>query len=160
MTKSAGPYAYRSLKAQSSTSRSRRVLAGGLFILLAAAGLYWIFFGRFTREMRQDQGYYLWTCREAPYQPKYLEAFARDRRFQHRFLGEAVDSLHANFPALYGGPYYDPDAFRAVNVGHTFPKLKAGARIQVYWLDSKQWGLTYCVLVVDGKIRDFFHVER
>jgi hypothetical protein len=150
----------RGSKAQSSGSRSRRILTGGLLILFAAGGLYWIFLGRYTREMRQDHGYYLWTCRKAPYQPKYLEAFARDHRFQKRFLGEAVDSLLGDFPALYGGPGYYPEAFSAINPGHTFPKLKPDALIQVYWLDSKQRGLTYCVLVVDGKICDFFYVER
>lgn len=109
--------------------------------------------------MLKDRGYYLWAHGKGHYQQEYLATFARDPAFQRRFLGQPLDSLHPFFPSLFGGGYYDPDALRAINPGHSFPSYK-GTPIQVYRLDSRQWGLTYCVLVVDGQIKDFFFVNR
>jgi hypothetical protein len=59
--------------------------------------------------MLKDHSYYAWAHGKGRYQPKYLEAFARDSRFQRRFFRQAVDSLHTRFPGLYVGPKYDPE---------------------------------------------------
>ena len=116
--------------------------------------------GRFTHQMLKDSGYYHWTHEKRGYEPKYLEAFARDTRFRHRFLGEAVDSLHALFPELYGaGVKYNPEALREGNLGHNFRQYPDSARLQVYRLGSTERGSMYCVLVVDGKVSDFFFVN-
>jgi hypothetical protein len=133
--------------------------AGGVVALLAVVVICLYVSGWLTGEMLKDRGYYLWTHRKGGYEQKYLEAFARDSRFQHRFMGEALDSLKAYFPHLYGGGGYNPEKLRKTNPGRDFPLYK-GARLQVYWLDASQWGRTYCVLVLDGEIKDFFFVER
>jgi hypothetical protein len=131
-----------------------------LVILVAATGIDSFMSGRLTREMLKDHGYYLWAHGKGHYQPEYLAAFARDPRFRQRYFGQPVDTLHPLFPALYGGAPSDPDRLRAFNPGHEFPPRAAGARFGAYWLDSTQRGRTYCALLVDGRIADFFFVER
>lgn len=136
------------------------LLAETVAVLLIALCAYWFATGRLTGQMVKDRGYYLWTHEQAPYKPEYAALFARDAVFQRRFLGKPVDSLHRFFPWLYyGGARYDPDAHRLVNPGHSFPSYK-GAQIRVYRLDFVQGGMAYCVLVVDGQIKDFFFATR
>jgi hypothetical protein len=137
-----------------------RLAVGGLALLFLAAGIYGFASGRLTGEMLKDHGYYLWARGQNRYEPRYLAAFARDSRFQRRFCGQAVDSLHALFPELFGGPRYDPDAFSGVNPGHSLPRFKAGTPVQVYRLGYTGSGLSYCALVVDGEVRDFFFANR
>jgi len=133
---------------------------GVLTLLLLSAAVFWFASGRLTGEMLKDHGYYVWTRGNGGYQTQYLDAFARDSLFQRRFLGLPVDSLHAYFPELYGGPRYDPDAFSVVNKGHTLPRFKPGTPVQSYRLGYSSRGLTYCALVVDGDVRDFFFANR
>ena len=129
-------------------------------VVAIALCAYWFASGGLTGQMLKDRGYYLWAHEQGRYKPEYLATFARDAALQRRFLGKPVDSLHRFFPWLYyGSARYDPDALRLINPGHSFPSYK-GALVQVYRLDPGQWGLVYCVLVVDGQIKDFFFVKR
>ena len=137
-----------------------QLLITGLALLLLATSIYLFASGRLTGEMLKDHGYYLWVRGKGRYEPRYVAAFARDSRFQRRFFGQAVDSLHPFFPELFGGPRYDPEAFSVVNKGHVLPRFKAGTRIQTYRLGTSESGLSYCALVVDGEVRDFFFVNR
>jgi hypothetical protein len=131
-----------------------------LVLVLGALGIHCVTSGWLTREMLKDHGYYLWAHGEGQYQPKYLEAFAHDPWFRRRYVGQPVDTLHGLFRWLYGGAPCDPDSLRAFNPGHSFPPRKAGSRYGAYWLDSSQRGMTYCAMLEDGKIIDFFFVER
>lgn len=136
------------------------LLAEGVALALMALCAYCFATGRLTGQMLTDRGYYLWAHEHAHYKPEYAAIFARDPVLQRRFLGKPVDSLHPFFPWLYyGTARYEPDALRLVNPGHSFPSYK-GARIRVCRLDSFQGGLVYCVLAVDGQIKDFFFVQR
>jgi hypothetical protein len=142
------------------TEQFIRVGGGLLIMLLVALGINCFTSGWLTLEMLKDHGYYLWTRGKAPYQPKYMEAFARDPRFRQRYVGQAVDSVHGLFPRLWGGAPSDPQRLRTFNPDHVFPPRPPGARYGAYWLDGSQRGLTYCALLQDGKIVDFFFVER
>lgn len=135
-------------------------VARALVLLLVAACVHCYTSGWLTGQMLKDHGYYLWAHGKERYKPEYLAAFARDPRFRQRYVGHEVDSLHGLFPRLYGGARYDPDRLRALNPGHTFVPGNTGEPFQTYWLDQLQPGITYCVLVVDGKVADFFFADR
>ena len=140
--------------------RPIRLIVGGLALLLLAISIYLFASGRLTSEMLKDHGYYLWARGKSRYETRYVAAFARDSSFQRRFFGQAVDSLHPFFPELYGGPRYDPDAFSIVNQGHPLLRFKSGTQVQTYRLGTSESGLSYCALVVDGEVRDFFFANR
>jgi hypothetical protein len=143
-------------------SAEQLVRAGGtlVIIFLAALVIHVFTSGWLTREMLKDHGYYLWTHGQGRYERKYLEAFAHDPRFRQRFIGQPVDSLHFLFPSLYGGAPYDPERLRALNPDRSLPPRTPGSGFGAYWLDASQRGLTYCALLQEGRIVDFFFVER
>jgi len=114
--------------------------------------------GQITRPMLTDYGYFRWTQGRAPLQPEYLSTFTRDYRFRQRFVGKPIEALRPFFPKLHAGAGYDPSSYRATNV-RTFFSRYAGNRFEDYWLDGTQQEFGFCVLVVDGKIRDFFFVK-
>jgi hypothetical protein len=109
--------------------------------------------------MLKDLGYYHWARGEGQYRLDYMTAFARDHKLQKTFYGQPVDSLHPFFPHLYGVRRFDPAALQPINPGHSFPRTE-GHRVQTYCLDSWPGGRVYCVLVLDGDIRDFFFMDR
>jgi hypothetical protein len=143
-----------------SSERLARYALPLLVVFLVALCIHQFGSGWFSSEKR-DRGYSFWTQGEGEYQPKYLEAFARDRWFQHRLVGQRFESLRQFFPEFGDGDAPDnPDQLRTLNPGHIFPPTPAGSRLGSYWLDGAQRGRTYCALVQDGKIVDFCFAER
>jgi hypothetical protein len=144
-----------------STEQFIQWVAGGLIMLLIAAGIQCYTSGSLTPAMLKDHAYYRWAHGVGRYEPKYVAVFARDPRLRHRFIGQPVDSLHRLFPKVHGGPPYDPARFRALNGGREFPSSVRGGWLGVYWLGQPQPSATntYCVLVRDGKIADFLFAD-
>ena len=129
-----------------------------LVFLTALLFVYLFGAGQLTREMVKDFGYYRWTHGAAQFQPHYLETFQRDYRFRQRFIGQSIESLRPLFPQLHNGADYATNSYRAKNVRLFFPEYP-GTSHQDYWLGGTEDDFGYCVLIVDGKIRDFVLVK-
>jgi len=130
----------------------------GVIILAAMILAYLLTTTEITPHMLADYGYFRWAHGKAPITPEHLLAFERDYRFQQRFVGQSIESLRPFFPNLQAGAGYDPASYRATNVRSFIPRY-AGNRFEDYWLEGTQQDFGFCVLVVDGKIRDFFFVK-
>jgi hypothetical protein len=113
---------------------------------------------RITPQMLTHYGYFRWANGMAEITPEYLSAFERDRRFQQRFIGEPIEALRPLFPKLHSGAAYEPDSYRASSVRLFFSRY-TGNRFEDYWLEGTQQQFGFCVLVVDGRIKDFFYVK-
>jgi hypothetical protein len=135
-----------------------RSLLAGIAVALLGLVVFGFMSGRLTVEMLKDRGYYRWAHGKGHYDSKYLSAFARDSRLQQRFVGEPVDSLHALFPRLWGGPGCSIRPLKQLNAGHRFRSSREW--YGSYWLDQTQHGLVYVALLVDGKVVDFCWVRR
>ena len=138
--------------------RSALICFSVLAISLIATVLHLFGSGRLTREMVKDFGYYRWTHGNAKFQPHYLETFERDYRFRQRFIGQSIESLRPLFPKLHSGRDYNPASYRGKNVRSFFSRYP-GLRHEDFWLSGTEGEFGYCVLVVDGKIADFFFVK-
>lgn len=141
--------------------KARRVIwvsLGGLIILASMILAYFLGTGQITPHMLTDYGYYRWAKGWAQITPECLSAFERDARFQERFVGKSIEVLRPFFPKIHSGAGYDPSSYRATNVRSFFSRY-VGNQFEDYWLDGTQQEFGFCVLVVDGKIRDFFFVK-
>lgn len=139
----------------------KRVILGSLPVLLIGligAAVYSFSSGKLTREMVKDIGYYRWAHRTGPFKPHFIETFERDYRFRQRFIGQSIETLRPMFPRLHSGSGYSAKSYRAENV-RTFFVRYPGTRHEDFWLDGSEDDFGYCVLVVDGKIADFFFVK-
>jgi hypothetical protein len=114
--------------------------------------------GRITPAMIEDRGYYRWTRACGEFRGNYLETFKHDYRFHQQFIRKPIDSLRPLVPSLHSGAAYSSGSYRATNVRSLFPRY-IGTRFEDYWLDGAQDDFGFCVLVVDGKVRDFFWVK-
>ena len=140
---------------------ARRVIwasLGGVIIMGALILAHFFGNGQITPHMLTDYGYFRWAHGRAEVTPEYLLAFERDPRLQQRFVGQSIEALRAFFPKIQAGAGYDPTSYRATNVRLFFSRY-AGNRFEDYWLEGTQQEFGFCVLVVDGKIRDFFFVK-
>ena len=143
------------------TSRLARLITVGIIGLTFAFGVA-IFVkiissGTVTKEMIKDIGYFRWT-HGGPYRPEYVEAFERDYAFQRQFIGKPIASVKPLFPQLHSGATYHKGSYRAVNVSAYFSNY-SGKVFENYWLGGEENHFGFCVLVIDGRIRDFIHVK-
>ena len=127
-------------------------------MLVATLLAYLLGTSQVTPQMLTNYRYFRWAHGMADITPECLSAFERDRRFQQRFVGQPVEVLRHLFPKLHSGAAYAPDSYRASSVRLFFSRY-AGNRFEDYWLEGTQQQFGFCVLVVDGKITDFFFVK-
>lgn len=138
----------------------RRAIVFSVLALVLLFGIVLSLFspGRLTCEMAKDFGYYQWSRGAGTFKAEYLKIFMRDYRFRQRFVGQPISSLRLLFPNLHSGAAYDPGSYRARNVRGFFSHYP-GLNYEDFWLGGIQNDFGSCVLVVDGRIADFFFVK-
>jgi len=128
-------------------------------ILLAALFAWLRHTGSITSEMITHPGYALWAHGSTTIQPDYIATFTRDDEFRQRLVGQPIEVLRPYFPKLHSGATYSPYSYRASGVQSMLDGKASGHRIEDYWVDGTEQNFDYCILVEDGKIRDFFFIK-
>jgi hypothetical protein len=114
--------------------------------------------GFLTYEMYKDFGYLHWTHGLAPFQPKYLSTFLRDHRFRQRHIGQPITALKSLFPDLHSGASYSPNSYRAKSIKNWLSML-GDIHGERYWVSGTEDDFGLCILVVEGKVKDFILVK-
>lgn len=140
------------------TTRRVICLFGGLTLFVGAGFAFFLQTGQITRPMLRNYGYFRWAHGKAPFESEYLWTFTRAPLFQQRFLGKPIESLRPYLPKLQAGVNYDPNSYRATGIRGIRTRYE-GTRFEDFWFDGTQQEFGFCVLVVDGKIRDFVLVK-